>query len=65
MRYDGQKIKDRRIEIDLTQAEVASRAKISIPTISRIENNHKGYVKPDTMEALAGALRIDVAALSK
>lgn len=65
MRYDGNKIKNRRLEIDLTQAEVSARAKISIPTISRIENNHKSYVKPCTMEALAIALRADVAALSK
>ena len=57
VRHDAQKIKDRRLELDLTQAEVSVRANLTIATISQIENNHKLYIKPDTMEALTKALR--------
>lgn len=63
MRYSAAKILGKRKEKDLTQAEVARRSKLSIPTISSIENGHKKYVTPDTMEALAGALRCDLADL--
>lgn len=63
MRYSASKILGKRQEKDLTQAEVARRSKLSIPTISSIENGHKKYVKPDTMEALAAALRCDLAEL--
>jgi transcriptional regulator with XRE-family HTH domain len=63
MRYSKEKILARRKELDLTQDEVASRAKITIATLSTIENGHKQYVKPDTIEALAGALRCQPAEL--
>jgi transcriptional regulator with XRE-family HTH domain len=65
MRYDAKKILDRRIELDLTQAEVSTRSRITIGTISNIENGHKEYLKPDTMEALAKALRCEPDALCK
>ena len=65
VRHDGQKIKDRRLELDLTQAELSARAKLTIATISQIENHHKLYIKPDTMEALAGALRCETVALTR
>lgn len=63
MRYSATKIRDMRVSKDLTQAEVSSRSKISIVTISGIENGHKQYVRPDTIEALAGALRCQPAEL--
>ena len=63
MRYSAKKIKNVRLDKDLTQAEVASRAKITIATLSCIENKHKKFVKPDTIEALATALRVEVSEL--
>ena len=63
MRYSAEKIRAKRLEKDLTQAEVARRSKLSIPTISSIENGHKKYITPDTMDALAVALRCEVAQL--
>lgn len=65
MRYSAEKILAKRKEKDLTQAEVASRSKLSIPTISSIENGHKKYITPDTMDALAGALRCEVKELTQ
>jgi transcriptional regulator with XRE-family HTH domain len=57
VRHDAQKIRERRLELGLTQEEVSRRAKLTIATISQIENHHKLYIKPDTMEALTKALR--------
>ena len=65
MRYDSKKILRRREDLDLTQAEVSRRAKLTIATISRIENGHKQYLKPDTLDALASALRCDPTDLTK
>jgi transcriptional regulator with XRE-family HTH domain len=64
MRYSAEKILAKRKEKDLTQAEVSSRSKLSIPTISSIENGHKKYITPDTLEALADALRCEPAELT-
>ena len=64
MRYSKDKIKERRDELDLTQAEVAGRAKITISTLSTIENGHRKFIKPDTMDALALALRCTPAELT-
>lgn len=65
IRHDAQKIKDRRIELDLTQAELSVRANLTIATISQIENNHKQYILPETMEALTKALRCSPTDLTK
>lgn len=63
MRYSPGKIKARREEIDLTQREVSNRSKVTVATISSIENGHKYYVREATMNALAKALKTDVAEL--
>jgi len=65
MRYSPDKIKARRTEIDLTQSEVSARSKLTISTISGIENGHKYYVRKSTMAALAKALKTKVAELVK
>lgn len=65
MRYDKDKILKRREDLDLTQAEVSRRSRLTIATISRIENGHKAFLKPDTFDALAKALRCQPEALSK
>lgn len=63
--FDLGKIKERREELGLTQAELAGRAKITIACLSRIENGHTRYILPDTYTKLAKALRIEEAELLK
>lgn len=63
--FDLVKIKERRVELGLTQAELARRAKITIACLSRIENGHTGYILPLTYEKLAKALRIEQTELLK
>ena len=60
-----EQVKILREKLGLTQAELATRAKLTIATISQIENGHKTYIKPATMKALTDALRADGKALLK
>lgn len=61
--FDLTQVKILRVALGLTQAELATRAKLTIATISRIENGHKSYIKPATNKALTDALRVDAYAL--
>jgi len=61
--FNLSRVKELRKELGLTQAELATRSKLTITTISQIENGHKTYIKPDTMKALTDALRTEADAL--
>lgn len=63
--FDLRRVKTRREELDLTQAEVAARAKITIATLSRIENGHTKFLHPKTYENLVTALRLEPGELLK
>jgi repressor LexA len=54
----GDALKQRRIELDLTQAEVAQRAGVSEATISRWESGDIANMKRDKIVSLASALDI-------
>lgn len=58
---DGARLRERRSQLGLTQAELATRSGLSQEAISRIENGRiRGLMQP-TQDALAGALDISVA----
>lgn len=58
---DGARLRERRTELGLTQAELAQRSGISQEAISRIENGRiRGLMQP-TQDALAAALDASVA----
>ena len=61
--FNLSRVKELRLELGLTQAELSTRSKLTIATISQIENGHKTYIKPCTMKALTDALRTDANAL--
>lgn len=55
----GQKIKKRRLELNLTQKEVAKAAGITEATLSRYENNQR--IPPaDILKRIANVLKINV-----
>lgn len=57
---DGARLRERRVELNMTQAELARRSGISQEAISRIENGRiRGLMQP-TQDALASALECGV-----
>ena len=58
----GDIIKARRLELNLTQSEVAEKIDVDVRTILNIEN-HKGNPKWEILYPLIRALEIDVSAL--
>lgn len=58
----GDIIKARRLELNLTQSEVAEKNDVDVRTILNIEN-HKGNPKWEILYPLIRALEIDVSAL--
>jgi transcriptional regulator with XRE-family HTH domain len=65
MIWSSRKIKACRLSKGLTQAEVARLSRLTIDTISRIENNRAPNPDSDTIEALARAMRLKPAAFLK
>ncbi len=61
--YNLPLVKERRLELELTQMELATRSKLTVATISQIENGHKKFITPDTNAALTKALRMEADAL--
>lgn len=61
--FNLKRVRELRLELGLTQAELANRAKLTVATISQIECGHKTYIKPCTMKALTDALRSEADAL--
>lgn len=56
----GNKIRERRQALKMTQAELSKKAKVSRATISAIENGTEIDVKVSTLKALADALKCKV-----
>lgn len=63
--WNGRKIKRLRLSKGLTQAEVARLSKLSVVTISKIENGRCPNPTTDTIEALAKGMRLKPAAFLK
>ena len=58
---EGARVKERRLALGLTQADLATRSGLSQEAISRLENGRiRGLMQP-TQDALAGALGVDAA----
>ena len=55
----GDVVKAKRLELNLTQSEVAERVDVDVRTILNIEN-HKGNPKWEVLSPLIRALKIDV-----
>lgn len=53
-------VKDRRLALGITQAELANKSGISRATVSDIENGKKVSIKTETLMRLAEALGIKV-----
>ena len=58
MRVDGGVLRHERMRRALTQKELAEEAGVSYVTISRMENDSAGPVKPTTLRKLANALGV-------
>lgn len=56
----GDRIRDRRTQIGLTQQETASRADISSGALSRLENDHVANPGLGTMKKIAHVLGVSV-----
>jgi len=57
---EGARVKERRLSLGLTQADLATRSGLSQEAISRLENGRiRGLMQP-TQDALAGALGVSV-----
>jgi transcriptional regulator with XRE-family HTH domain len=61
----GRLIRLTRIRRRLTQEDLASRAGVSRPVVSRLEHGHLGQLRFDTVRAIAAALEIRVEALPR
>ena len=61
-KFLGDIVKARRLELNLTQSEVAERVDVDVRTILNIKN-HKGNPKWEVLYPLIRALEIDVATL--
>lgn len=55
---DGAEIRTRRMELGLSQAECAARARIARPYLSQIETGSRRYLRPPTYKALRAALAL-------
>ena len=53
-------VKDRRLALGITQAELADKSGISRTTVSDIENGKKVSITTETLTRLAGALGVSV-----
>jgi transcriptional regulator with XRE-family HTH domain len=58
MKIDADTLRRERLRRALTQRELADRAGVSYVTISRIENDASGPVKPPTLRKIAEALGV-------
>lgn len=56
----GEKIRKRRIELNMTQAELAERLGVSRVQVSYLETGARKVVKVDTLMAIASALDISI-----
>ena len=63
MKTLGKIIKNRRLELGLSQIELSKIAEIDCKTISFIERNIRKKPIPDTLYSLAAALDLDICAL--
>ena len=63
MKALGEIIKNRRLELGLSQIELSKIAEIDCKTISFIERNIRKKPIPDTLYSLAAALDLDICAL--
>lgn len=63
MKTLGEIIKNRRLELGLSQIELSKIAEIDCKTISFIERNIRKKPIPDTLYSLAAALDLDICAL--
>ena len=63
MKKIGEIIKNRRLELGLSQIELSKIAGIDCKTISFIERNIRKKPIPDTLYSLAAALELDICAL--
>ena len=59
MKFNGRKIKIRRVELDITQKEVARRCNIALGTMSGIEK-HSKYPNLKTLLDIADVLKVDL-----
>ena len=65
MQYDinlkimGQRIKESRLKLGLTQEQLAEIVNLSVPHLSKVENGHKG-LSLDTAAKLANALDFSI-----
>ncbi|WP_078854973.1 helix-turn-helix domain-containing protein [Streptomyces sp. NRRL F-5135] len=55
---DGAEIRARRMELGLSQAECAARARIARPYLSQIETGARQHLRPPTYKALRAALAL-------
>ncbi|MFE2497165.1 helix-turn-helix domain-containing protein [Streptomyces scopuliridis] len=55
---DGAEIRTRRMELGLTQAECAARARIARPYLSQLETGERRHLRPPTYTALRAALAL-------
>ncbi|WP_276676033.1 helix-turn-helix domain-containing protein [Selenomonas artemidis] len=53
-------VKDRRLALGITQAELANKSGVSRATVSDIENGKKVSIKTETLMRLAEALGVKV-----
>jgi DNA-binding Xre family transcriptional regulator len=58
MRVSAEKLKIQRMRKAMTQRELAAAAGVSYVTISRMENEQGGPVKPPTLRKLSTALSV-------
>lgn len=58
---DGAAIRTRRMELGLTQGQLAKRARLSRPYVTQLENGNRSDMRPPTYTRLRYALRIQTA----
>lgn len=58
----GERIKERRLELRLTQCEVASKAKITYQTVLNAEKG--GKITVSTLQSICNALEINIELLN-
>lgn len=56
----GERIKQRRTELDMTQGDIASQIGVAISTVQRYEKGQIEKIKLPVVEAIAGALEVDL-----
>ena len=59
----GGNIRDRREKIDMTQAELASKSKVSVTTLNEIESRRFRDIRLSTLVAIAKILEVSVPSL--